>query len=400
MSSKTIWQQVIQTAKDVRHEMVERDELITCVSEGNLPSQGGRLSVQYLGRKRFAEDFLMFFDRDTVDAAVSQKTGEPMGIVSFLRQRSEAQVCPDDADILLVDAKWEQTPQDAVYLAPHINAVLPVMPTIEEQIAQVRSKGHRRKLQSALKHGFSWRATRSMADFNLFYDVMYAPFVHERFRYGAFQVPKPEMAEMYRRRGLLLFVEENDTPISGAFLYFSRRAPGRVFYWKYGLAHSKELSPNVFGERNAMTEAMVLQYAVSEKYSEIDFGLTHALPLDGIFMHKKRVGNDFIQTPNAPQFRMLINPKSQTRVLSRFPMVLIIGGQLHAWIAFQGESTPKRLEELQENLRACCFRSLKSIRLFTDIDPMHLPQLANAAAVVQKETGVPIALEALAPPAT
>jgi hypothetical protein len=393
MGSKKTWQKLIQIAKDIRHEVAERDELVTCVSEGNLPAQGGRLTVHYLGRKRFAEDFLMFFDRDTVDAAVSQKTSDPMGLARFLKQRNDAQACPAEADLLLVDSMWERTPADTVFLAPHINAVLPVQPTIEEQLAQVRSKGHRRKLQSALKRNFSWRATRSMADFNLFYDVMYAPFVHERFRYGAFQVPKAEMAEMYRRRGLLLFVEENDVPISGAFLYTSRRAPGRMFYWKYGLAHSKELTPNVFGERNAMTEAMVLQYAVVEKYTEIDFGLTHALPLDGIFMHKKRVGNDFIKTPNAPQFRILVNPASKGRFLSRFPMVLLIGGALHAWIAFEGELTPKRVDELKENLRACSFASLQSIRLFSDLTGDALTQLHAIAQEVQKEMPSPITVE-------
>jgi hypothetical protein len=395
MGRKTLWQHLIQAARDVRQEIGERDELVSCISEGNLPAQGGRLCVHYLGRKRFAEDFLMFFDRDTVDAAISQKTSDPMHLVRFLRQRHAAQTCPPEADILLIDSMWEPAPADTLFLAPHINAVLPVQPTIEEQLALVRSKGHRRKLQSALKRGFSWRATRSMADFNLFYDVMYAPFVHERFQYGAYQVPKKEMAAMYRRRGLLLFVEENDVPISGAFLYTSRRAPGRVFYWKYGLAHAKTLTPNVFGERNAMTEAMVLQYAVAEKFTEIDFGLTHALPLDGIFMHKKRVGNDFIKTPNAPQFRILFNPTAKGRLLSRFPMVLIQNGGLHASLAFLGEATGKRADELKENLRACSFTSVKSIRLYHDAQGDALLTLEALVAEVQKEMPSPIALEPL-----
>lgn len=393
MNLQSTWQNVVQTAKDIRTELRERDELVQCISEGNLPEHGGRLTVRYLGRKRFADDFLMFFDRDAIDAAVNQNTSEPKQIFRFLRERRQAQSCPENADILLIDSMWESPKEKTVYLAPHINAILPIQPTIDAQVALIRSKGHRRKIQSALKRGFTWRATRSRMDFNLFYDRMYAPFVHERFRYDAFQVPKEEMYAQFLRRGLLLFIEEQDLgPVSGAFLYFSRRAPDTVFYWKYGILDSKELSPNVFGERNAMTEAMVLQYAVEQGYKKIDFGLTHALPLDGIFMHKKRVGNDFMKTPNAPQFRIMFNPASKVRFLSRFPMIVIIDGGLHAYLGFEGELTPKRVEKLKDDIQSCTFQSLRSVQVFTNVASSAAPVLQDALQTLNNELGCPLVI--------
>jgi hypothetical protein len=384
-----LYQALLRLGRELRL----RDELVYCVSEGNLPNQGGKLVVHYLGRKRFADDFLMFYDRDAVDAGVRQNIAYTANIARFWRERQKAQVCPSDADVLLVDRIFEASDDaTAVSLAPHINAVLPVQGSVEAQLGLIRSKGHRRKLQSALKKGFTWRKTHSLADFNLFYDVMYEPFVHDRFRYGASIVPRADMRRLFSRRGFLLFVEEDGKPISGAMMYTSRKERGTLYYWKYGLAYANTLTPNVFGERNAMTEAMVLQYAINEGFSEIDFGLTRALPWDGIFTHKKRLGCDFKVPPGTPEFRMMINPASQARLLSRFPLVVSQRGALQCLVAHEGELTPPGVEDFKESLRACAFPSLTAIHLYSQTLGGAPDLLRQAVDALQPDLGTRIAL--------
>ena len=391
---KTNLTALLRSARGVVAELQRQDELVYCISEGNLPQQGGRLVVHYLGRKRFANDFLAFYDRDAVDAALSQNIAYSTSYLGFLRERAKLTTCPSDADILLVDNVFTVgETRNSVQLAPHINAVLPVQNSLEEQLALIRSKGHRRKLQASYKRGFTWRKTHSLADFNLFYDTMYEPFVHDRFRFGASIVPREEMYRIFTRRGFLLLLEEDGVPISGAMMYTSRQNPHSLCYWKYGLANSKELTPNVFGERNGTTEAMVLQYAVAEKYKELDFGLTRAMPRDGIFTHKKRLGCDFRVPQGTPQFRMFINACSKARFLSRFPLVVLQDGEMHSWTAQEGELEAKGVEDFKENLRACAFGSLKSLRVALSGVQQSRDLLNTAVAQVQQDTGCPVTLE-------
>jgi hypothetical protein len=361
-----------------------------------LPDQGGKLVVHYLGRKRFADDFLMFYDRDNVDAAVRQNIIYTASLPRFLKERYAATSCPADGDIFIVDHLMEWgADHNATTLAPHINAILPVQKTVDDQLALIRSKGHRRRLQSAIKRGITWRKTHSMADFNLFYDVMYEPFVHDRFRHGASIVPRETMRQMFMHRGYLLLVEEENVPVSGAFIYTSRKDRGVMYYWKYGLAHSKELSANVFGERNAAQEACVLQFAVNEGFREVDWGLTKAVPTDGIFTHKKRMGCDFKKTPGAPDFRIMINPQSRGRLLSRFPLIVSEQDHLLGLIAHEGEVSGKRGKALAELLSNVSFPSIHSTRLLVDAELKDNAELHTLCAEVLAETTRPIQIEVL-----
>lgn len=386
-----------QAAKGLAQEVRLQDPWVYCTSEGNLPDQGGSWVTHYLGRKRFADDFLMFYDRDTVGAAVKQDIRTTMGVPRFWRERRAAQACPQEADVLIVDHLFERGDgDDWLTLAPHINAMLPVMPTVEAQLELIRSKGHRRKLQAALKRGFSWRKTHSLADFNLFYDIMYEPFVHERFAHGASVVPRAAMQRMFTQRGFLLLVEEDGVPVSGALIYTSRRDRGVMNYWKYGLANVTELSPNVFGERNAAQEACVLQYAVDNGFREVDWGLTRAAPNDGIFVHKKRMGCDFRTTPGAPSFRILLNPRSRSRLLSRFPLVVSDARQnMLVLLAHEPREQKNELEQLAETLRGASFASLTQFMLFVPQPQTVDPKFVAMLKAVEAELNKTIAVHAL-----
>lgn len=391
----SVYETLYHAIRSVAQEVRLRDQLVYCISEGKLPRDGGHLVVHYLGRQRFADDFLMFYDRDAPDAGgLQQNIVYKTSLPRFLRDRARIEACPSDADVLVIDRIF-QGDVPAPSLAPHINATLPVQPTIDAQLQLIRSKGHRRKLQSALKHGFSWRKSHNLEDFNLFYDVMYKPFVQDRFRYGASIVPREQMYRIFSRRGFLLLVEEDGKPISGAMIYTSANKPLSMNYWKYGLAHAKELTPNVFGERNAMTEAMVLQYAVQEKFKEIDFGLTRAMPWDGIFTHKKRLGCDFKKTPGAPEFSLLINPSSRVRLLSRFPLIVTLNGGMHCWVGQEGNLDKRALAHFKDDLGSCSFASLNDIQLYLQGVDQSRDAVEAAVAELVKNGSKPINLHYL-----
>src|SRR4051812_40323715 len=127
MAKSSVLETAYRLAHNVFEEARRRDEWVYCTSEGNLPHQGGKLLVHYLGRKRFADDFLMFYDRDTVDAAVKKNIMSPAGLPLFLKDRHEPRRCPPEADILIVDHLMEVgADKEAITLAPHLNAIMPV----------------------------------------------------------------------------------------------------------------------------------------------------------------------------------------------------------------------------------------------------------------------------------
>jgi hypothetical protein len=361
-------------------ELQRNDALIDQVSSGDLVDGGGAFVLRYVGRQRFVHDFMPFFARREAAAQrlaaptdapqpryVEQVSRTPLRLASFLLRRLQFTAATADVDLLVVDqfmGAAQRQAQPDLY-APFMNAYLPVAPTLEAQLALIRSKGHRRKLQSVLKKPLTWRKTQAVADFELWYDTMYTPFVKDRFRVDAAIVPRHEMLAMYTKRGFLLLLEEAGQPVSGAFLYTSRSMPGSLNYWKYALLNSDSLHPNEFGERNAKTEAMVLSHAVAEGYAELDFGLTRALPKDGIFIHKKRIGCEFRVPDGAPRFALFFNPRAQAGFLAQFPLILKVQGQLQAWAGLQGPLSAASSMGLKDSLSACAFASLQGVRLFT-----------------------------------
>lgn len=353
-------------ARRLLDEVRLRDPLVYRTLAG--PLAGGResLSLHYLGRGRFAQDFLVFFERHDNDANIAQTTRRQTSLPGFVAQRRTLRGAPHDADLLVVD-QFLLPPSPAAkstYL-PFVDASLAVQPTIAAQLAEVRSRGHRRKLQGALKRGFAWRKTHDLADFARFYEQMYAPFVRQRFQFDRSVVPRQQMEKVYAQRGFLLLLEDEGQPVAGAMMYIPKGQPRTLAYWKYGLADAASLTPAVFGERNGCTEAMVLRYAVEQGFASIDFGLTRALAGDGIFAHKRRLGCDFRPPADAPaRFALHLPRRRRAALCASQPLLAVQRGALVCWLGHRGPLTPAAAESLTEQLRGACFPSLAALELF------------------------------------
>ncbi|RYF04041.1 MAG: hypothetical protein EOO40_11585, partial [Deltaproteobacteria bacterium] len=213
--------QWLRSLRRVWREVRRGDELIYSIVEGKLSEGGGPFVLHYLGRKRFLSDFQVYFERHGDTPAVVQSFCVSANTLRFMQARSRLERCPPDADLLIVDRFLSRDSDDERFalLAPFLNAYLPIAADFTAQLAQVRSKGHRRKLQGAIKRDFTWRKSSDLADFEMWYDTMYAPFVQLRFGGDASVVSKPEMLAMFKRRGFLLVLEEQGVPVSGSLMY-------------------------------------------------------------------------------------------------------------------------------------------------------------------------------------
>ncbi len=394
---ETLLRQGVGVARELRRH----DKLIYCTFDGDLQEGGEPFRLHYLGRQRFAHDFETFFARPDPAAAPARPGSRPLQqsfvsrthVLGFLRARQRLLACPKDADMLVVDQfllPGDLAQRGPTY-APFLNATLPITADLEAQLGLIRSKGHRRKLQAVLKGDLHWRKSHDQADFALWYDSMYRPFVQDRFGGDASVVPRAEMQEIFAKRGFLLLLEEDGVAVSGALMYTARRAPGSLNYWKYALRDSTSLSPSAFGERNAKTEAMVLSHTVAAAYRALDFGLTRALPRDGIFVHKKRIGCDFRVPAQAPRFALHLSAAARARFTARYPLVVLDGASMQAWVGQVGSLSGAAQSQLRDSLNACGFAALGGVKLFTDAAADADAQLGGLIRQAEADLGVPVA---------
>jgi hypothetical protein len=382
---------LLRQAAGVARELGQHDELVYGENTGNLIGDGGTYALHYLGRRRFAHDFDTFF------ATSAHSFRNQPNVLNFLISRSGLQKCPPDADLLVVDQYLlpQRLCSAPSTYAPFLNAYLPVESTLEAQLARIRSKGHRRKLSAVLKGPLSWRKTQDRKDFDHWYTQMYQPFVQLRFGDDGTVVDRESMAKVLAKRGFLLLLEEAGVPVSGAMMYTSRSRPNSLNYWKYAFIDAASLSPNAFGERNAKTEAMVLSHTVESAYAELDFGLTRACPVDGIFVHKKRIGCSFRLPEAAACFALHFAPNAQPRLLSRYPMVVQTTAGMEAWLGLCGELDFVAARRLRDSLSACGFGALGQVHLFCQDVHTSRDKLEGLLAAEAAELGCPVRVHGL-----
>ena len=76
-----------RAARSIVQEAKLRDPLVYMVYEGPMAGQGGPLVVHYMGRKRYANDVLAFFDRECGDANITQTLRSSPNYYAFFKDR-------------------------------------------------------------------------------------------------------------------------------------------------------------------------------------------------------------------------------------------------------------------------------------------------------------------------
>ncbi len=386
---------LLRHAAGVVRELRSHDELVYSEISGELTAAGGPFVLHYLGRRRFAHDFLTFFERQKATPLQTFRTHN--STLRFLISRTGLQACPPGVDLLVVDQFLlpESLSQTPTTFSPFFNAHLPIEKTLEAQLGRVRSKGHRRKLAAVLKDPPVWRKSHDLADFDAWYSQMYQPFVKLRFGDDGTVVSHAEMAKIFARSGHLLLLEEGGRAVSGALMYTSRGRPNSLGYWKYAFADAEKLSPNEFGERNARTEAMVLTHTVAAGFTEIDFGLTRSCPSDGIFTHKRRVGCNFRLPEGAPRFALHFANGARAKTLQRTPLLLQGDEKMVAWLGHHGDFDFAARARLRDALAGCAFDGLHDVQIFCDDAAGAAERLQAQAATATAELGCPVQLQGM-----
>ncbi|MBI5493989.1 MAG: hypothetical protein HY904_03120 [Deltaproteobacteria bacterium] len=361
--------QLIETlrhARDTAGDLLRDDGFVSHVHRGLMASARTPLSIHYVGRARFSNDCRMFFE----DAASDATDGEPhrvYGLARFLLDRRHVRGHLHGVDVGLVDTflspgtAWREP-----VLAPFVEAMLPVRANMEEQLAQYRSVGARKKMQRTLRKGVPWRVSADPAEFQSFYTDMYLPTATTRFGLEASVTSMDVMEQQFRRSGRLLLTEEGEgIAASGALVCTFPHRPRVLHYWKVGVEHCQSLAPTQLTEPYNRLEAALLTYAVREGFAEIHMGWTRAVLNDGVFVHKRRFGCTFHHSAEAVDLAVCSSPGLPPALFACRPVVMWRGAEPVAWLGQDGELDADAEAALLERFRAAQFPPLRSITLFT-----------------------------------
>lgn len=134
------------------------------------------------------------------------------------------------------------------------------------------------------RFGLSYRLSKDMADFDLFYYRMHVP--HIRRRYGELaQIDSYEETKKFFRDGVLLFVTKNDEPVAGALSLVQGRS---LVFRRTGVLDGDETV--VRGGAQTALYYFQLKYAVDNGLSMVDTMKTAPFLNDGVFRHKAEWG--------------------------------------------------------------------------------------------------------------
>jgi hypothetical protein len=169
------------------------------------------------------------------------------------------------------------------------------------------------------KSGLGYRISRDPADFDHFYHRMFVP--HVTRRYGALATIDA-YAEMrtHFRRGLLVFVTRNGTPVAGAL---SLVEDGLLRFRRTGVLNGEES----LVESGAQTALYYFQlkYAALNGLKAVDTMLSRPFLNDGVFRHKKEWGAEVLPDDGSSTWLYLFNARPSAKIARFFahnPMVV------------------------------------------------------------------------------
>lgn len=359
-------------AKDLVHDargLAALRRWVSTVHEGPLPHGGPTVRVAYVGRALFERDALLPFCQHAAPGAFRREVLREGGLVALARARRRPGLIVDaDADVVLVDPPfaWTGGLRGAFRYPVFLRGALALGSSLDEQLTRVRSKPYRRVLKRALKRGASWRVSRSEGDLRDFYEAMYEPLARNRFGDAANVSPYERLASALRHRGELLLVERERTPVIGALLYRSPRAPGTVFNWKYGVRDPAAVDAAGLRELTASLEIALFEHAISRQDARVDFGLTSAVANDGVYVHKRRLGCDFTPLPRGPELLLRFAEGVEAAVLERAPLFVRDGAALRCLTGYTGQRDGSGEPFAKGVLREHTFEGCGRATLFVD----------------------------------
>jgi len=328
--------------------------------------QGGvPIKLLYQGGERYVPEFAFLVSPR--GPAIDQQLLFRGSLASYLLSARRLEDHSDPADVVVRQAGlgWRPAPDEFAYV-PFLDGRLRLASTLADQIGQVRSKTHRRRLRAVLRSGeYQWTVGRDAADFELFYDRLYAPYVLGRFGARVHLDGRDELARLHAKAGRTLLVRKGADPVCGALLLQPRRG-GVLVYHRSGFLGGDRWPATLLAGRTAALELAVLDYGVRAGFRLLDLGFTRALLNDGLFVHKRRLGCFFVAASYSPTFFVRVRPEARPRVFAALPLLGMEEGGFVAHLGYERTAPPCPSRRWRRVVKNYSLPGLRRVILHTD----------------------------------
>jgi hypothetical protein len=340
------------------------DAVVANLVRGSLPA-GAPISLLYMGDAQYAREFELLLSGPEQTA-----TAERVFRGSLIRYLAAAQdlAGPENAaDVIVRQAGvgFHRRPGEIAHV-PFLHGRLQLGASIADQIRGVRSKAQRRRLRTVLRSGaYRWTVSTSAADFDLFYEQMYAPYVRWKFGPRAHLDGRNALVDLHRRAGRTLLVREGAEAVCGALLLQGARG-AVLMYHRNGFRNGETWPAALLASRTAALELAVIEYGIGEGFRVLDVGFTRAILCDGLFVHKRRLGCSFVKASYSPTFFVRVRREARPRFLAELPLLGVARGGFVAHLGY-GRGTPLRAgKRWHPFVKNYAFRGLRQAILHTD----------------------------------
>jgi hypothetical protein len=324
-------------------------------------SRAAPASLLYVGADAYAHEFGWLIAEPQADPGPPLFRGSSLGFARSGTLRSMA----ESADMVIRQSGIGARPAPGeLVVRPFLDGHLPLEAGLQEQIARVRSKAHRRRMRAVLRsRDYRFTAGSSAADFELFYSRMYEPYVRNRFGLRAHLDTRETLAAL---GGTTLIVFDKDAPVCGTLLLPPTR-DGVLGYHRNGfLGGGGTWSPATIARRTAALEVSVLQYAQAQGFRALDLGFTRSILNDGLFVHKRRLGCSFAAASDSPTFFIRVPPAARPRIFAALPLACVEKDGFVAHVGYERATPPLATRRWRPVVKSYAFPGVQRVVVHTD----------------------------------
>jgi hypothetical protein len=247
-------------------------------AEGSLP-----LTAAYLSSGR-GFDFLArrLFEN-------GQYTLEHRGRAFFWQQDKISKELAREADLVIIERNnllnWTPTYGDWVTSPTWVRMVIELNPNDDWATVESGFKKHSKNIRRFKKSGFTYRISRSMEDFDLFYDQMYVPLVTQRHTVDAFVDSRKHLLKLFKQGFLLMILDQDGNPIAGDLDHIN----GDTLF---GIACGVRDGDQNLLEEGALSAIYyyALQWCHENGIRRCDIAEVRPFIEDGVYQYKRRWG--------------------------------------------------------------------------------------------------------------
>jgi len=253
----------------------------------------------------------------------------------------------------------------------YVSQVIDIAGTMDD----VKKRFHQKKRQLSnkidVKSGFSYKVSKDLDDFSMFYNEMFLPLITRKYGDNSDIEPYEDMKILFQK-GFLVLVSHDNKYVSGALCIVENNS---LVFRRSGVLHGDDEYIKL-GAQNALY-LFNIYHAKDLDLKSVDTMKSMAVLNDGVFRTKREWGATVYPDGESKSRMYLFIPRYSDRAISFFesnPMIVHANGGLCGLVGHRGDRN--HVEDIEADLKKKYFSpGLNGLLVITpdSRNPIHIP---------------------------